>query len=90
VLLLTSELVSNAVRHGTGEIHCRLWTGPNVLRVEVSEAGSSLPEPVELEPEALSGRGLHIVDTLATRWGSAPDPSNQRKTVWFEVETGQK
>ena len=89
-LLLTSELVTNAVRHGTGEIHCCLWTGPKVLRVEVSEAGSSFPMPVEAGPDALSGRGLHIVSTIAARWGAASDPSNHGKTVWFEIETGHE
>ena len=87
VLLLTSELVTNAVQHGAGEIHCCLRSGPQGLRVEVSEAGSSLPHPVELGPDALSGRGLHIVDTVAARWGAAPDPSNHGKTVWFEIDT---
>jgi anti-sigma regulatory factor (Ser/Thr protein kinase) len=90
VLLLTSELVTNAVQHGAGEIHCCLWTGPKVLRVEVSEAGSAFPAPVEAGPDALSGRGLHIVSTIASRWGAAPDPSNHGKTVWFEIETGQE
>ena len=89
-ILLTSELVTNAVRHGAGEIHCCLWTGPTVVRVEVSDAGSSFPTPVDVDADALSGRGLHIVSTVAARWGAAPDPSNQGKTVWFEIETGQE
>ena len=87
-LLLTSELVTNAVRHATGDIECFLWAGPEAIRVEVSDQSPDYPVPTVASPDALSGRGLQIVAALATRWGAAPDPSRSGKTVWFEISTG--
>ena len=87
-LLLTSELVTNAVRHGEGEITCRLWPGPEVVRLEVSDASATLPREVDRGVRAESGRGLQIVDGLASRWGAVPSPQPPGKTVWFELDTG--
>ena len=87
VLLLASELVSNAVRHGQGEITCRLWPGPDVVRFEVADRGDTLPQEVDRGLVADSGRGLHIVDTLASRWGTVPGQREGGKTVWFELDT---
>ena len=87
-LLLTSELVTNAVRHGDGDITCRLWPGPDVLRLEVSDGNGSLPREVDRGPVADSGRGLRIVATVASRWGAVPTQPDGGKTVWFELDTG--
>lgn len=87
-LLLTSELVTNAVRHGSGEITCRLWAGPEVVRLEVTDADPRLPHPVEADIGAESGRGLQIVDTVASRWGATTTGTEGGKTVWFELDTG--
>ena len=86
-LLLTSELVTNAVRHGGGEITCRLWPGPEVLRLEVSDASPTLPHEVHRGLAADSGRGLQIVATVASRWGAIPAQQDGGKTVWFEIDT---
>jgi two-component sensor histidine kinase len=86
-LLLTSELVTNAVRHGAGEITCRLWPGPDVLRLEVSDASATIPREVDRGLRADSGRGLQIVATVASRWGAVPAPGEGGKTVWFEIDT---
>lgn len=86
-LLLTSELVTNAVRHGEGDITCRLWAGPEVLRVEVSDASPTVPHAVDRGLVADSGRGLHIVESVASRWGATP-AQREGKTVWFELDTG--
>jgi hypothetical protein len=62
-----------------------------VLRVEVSDASSQEPPaaPGLPGPEQESGRGLYLVDTLATRWGTLPrEPLG--KTVWAEVWTGKE
>jgi two-component sensor histidine kinase len=88
-LLLTSELVTNAVRHGGGgDISCRLWPGQRVVRLEVADGNGTLPREVDRGLVADSGRGLHIVDTLASRWGSTPGQRESGKTVWFELDTG--
>jgi anti-sigma regulatory factor (Ser/Thr protein kinase) len=86
-VLLATELVTNAVRHGRGEVTVRLWPGPDVVRVEVSDANPRRPEPgggQDLDAE--DGRGLLIVGALSSRWGTAPLPDEAGKTVWFELD----
>lgn len=86
ILLLASELVTNAVRHGGGEVTVRLWAGPETVRVEVTDANPRRPLAADRGPDAEEGRGLLIVRALASRWGSAPLRDGSGKTVWFEVD----
>jgi anti-sigma regulatory factor (Ser/Thr protein kinase) len=84
-LLATSELVSNALEHGHGalEVLARFYLEPCLLRVEVSDSSSDVPQPREQRPSCLGGRGLHLVAAVSTDWGWTP---NERgKTVWFEL-----
>jgi anti-sigma regulatory factor (Ser/Thr protein kinase) len=93
VLLLASELVSNAVRHGTGEVRLCLETAsaqdPHWIRVGVSDDN---PVPPRLRAEVLgehglpaeSGRGVLLLERLASRWGVTPEPPG--KQVWFELD----
>jgi serine phosphatase RsbU (regulator of sigma subunit) len=85
-VLLATELVTNAVRHGRGEVAVRLWPGPDVVRVEVSDANPHRPEPGGYDLDAEDGRGLLIVGALSSRWGTAPLPGGAGKTVWFELD----
>jgi anti-sigma regulatory factor (Ser/Thr protein kinase) len=85
-VLLATELVTNAVRHGRGDVTVRLWTGPDVVRVEVSDANPRRPEPGGYDLDAEDGRGLLIVGALSSRWGTAPLPGGAGKTVWFELD----
>jgi hypothetical protein len=85
-VLLATELVTNAVRHGRGEVTVRLWPGPDVVRVEVSDANPHRPEPGGYDLDAEDGRGLLIVGALGSRWGTAPLPGGAGKTVWFELD----
>ena len=85
-LLLVTELVANAVRHGEGPVTLALTRDHGRLRVEVTDASPRRPRPRDRGVEAESGRGLQIVDVLATRWGSEPAGS-AGKTVWFELDT---
>ena len=86
VKLLVSELVTNAVRHqharGRIEMACALAGGR--VRVEVSDPGGGFDKPPVKEPppDALGGRGLLIVDRVASRWGVT---RGQPTRVWFEV-----
>jgi anti-sigma regulatory factor (Ser/Thr protein kinase) len=86
IVLLATELVTNAVRHGRGEVAVRLWPGPDVVRVEVSDANPHRPEPGGYDLDAEDGRGLLIVGALSSRWGTAPLPGGAGKTVWFELD----
>lgn len=88
-LLLVSELVTNAVVHAQSEVRVNL-TRPNesddhsyVLRVEVHDSSQHLPSTDCLGAGTESGRGLVLVDALATRWGVTLEPNG--KTVWFEL-----
>lgn len=86
-MLLTSETVTNAVIHGRSYARLAVTARADSLRVEVGDDNSQAPEPVEQHPDAVSGRGLLIVDTLADSWGAHDD--HYGKLVWFEVLTSQ-
>ncbi|MEU4897537.1 ATP-binding protein [Streptomyces sp. NPDC044780] len=91
VALLVAELASNAVRHGRvpgRDFRLRLAcaTATRTIRIEVSDAREDrLPAipPTPLTTDDESGRGLLLVDLLATRWGTAPRVP-VGKTVWAE------
>src|SRR5687768_6979405 len=68
--LVVSELVTNAVAHGQGEISLAVHVeGDRVLCEVVDEGGGFEREVRERGPDDVSGRGLHIVDALSSRWG---------------------
>ena len=84
--LLTSELVTNAVRYGRGLVRLSIRTEPPAVRVEVHDDNPALPTlGPETDAAAEGGRGLRLVDALASRWGAEPHPGNG-KDVWFEID----
>lgn len=83
VLLLTSELVTNAFVHGRSEARVRVLLEPDRVRVEVGDDNSRHPRAEEADADALDGRGVTILSSLATSWGVRDEPYG--KTVWFEV-----
>ncbi len=84
-VLLTSELVTNAVLHARSpaELHVRLAGGR--LRVGVSDRMPVIPVRKRYGKEAATGRGLLLVETMANDWGT--DPNEDGKEVWFELTT---
>ena len=84
--LLTSELVTNAINHGTGAISLRLSTLDHQLRVEVADESPRAPTVQRASSEELSGRGLMLLETLATAWGITAEPDEQGKIVWFTLD----
>lgn len=83
--LVTSELISNAVRHGGPPIELGLRVAARWCRIEVSD-GSGTPLPASRRRPALDelgGRGLLILDALSSRWGVQPLPAGKR--VWVEL-----
>lgn len=83
-VLLTSEVVTNAILHGRSGARVRVHAEPHRLVVEVADDNSRYPQLQAADPDALDGRGLTIVEMLAARWGMHDDPFG--KTVWFEVQ----
>lgn len=85
-VLMTSELVTNAVRHAHTLLRVMVSIADQTLRVEVSDDDPTLPVAPDPEHHATSGRGLRIVDDLADTWGITP--TTDGKTVWFELHLG--
>ena len=83
VALLVSEVATNALVHGAGDVEVRVLQRDGRLRVEVSDGSPELPRPRAVGPDAEGGRGLALVDALATDWGTATSATG--KVVWFEV-----
>jgi anti-sigma regulatory factor (Ser/Thr protein kinase) len=83
ILLLVTELVTNAVIHARTSVHIQVALRGEVVRVDVQDEAPEPPVRQPASPEALNGRGLLLLDKLADRWGFEPRPSG--KTVWFEV-----
>ncbi|MCU1490977.1 MAG: ATP-binding region ATPase domain protein [Acidimicrobiaceae bacterium] len=83
-ILLTSELVTNAVVHTHNAARMEAATEDDMLRVRIADCDSSLPE---LMPESFgrgNGRGIAIIDALATAWG-VERRGPVGKSVWFEL-----
>ena len=83
--LLTTELVSNAIRHTGDELTLTVRLEAGMLRVGVSDTSHRRPQLVQAGTRDTSGRGLHLVEALADRWGVDPDGRGLGKTVWFEL-----
>ena len=82
-VLLASELVTNAFIHGRSEARISVRAAGTWVRVEVADDNSRHPIRVAQDPDALDGRGMSIVDRVATTWGVRDDPYG--KTIWFEM-----
>lgn len=84
VELLTSEVVTNAILHGRAGPRLVVEVGPGVVRVGVHDMSPAPPVRRRARPDDVSGRGVMIVDELASAWGvEAGDDGGKR--VWFEV-----
>jgi anti-sigma regulatory factor (Ser/Thr protein kinase) len=86
-VLVISELVTNGVRHTRAVLLVLVTIENHTLHVDVTDDNPTLPTPPDPEHDATNGRGLRIVDALATRWGITR--TTEGKTVWFEMQLGQ-
>jgi anti-sigma regulatory factor (Ser/Thr protein kinase) len=86
-VLLTSELVTNAVMHSAsrclgGSVSVLIMDSSGGLRIEVADEGSDLSSPVVRgDVYASDGHGLFLVQTLSDQWGYLRDGNGT--TVWF-------
>ena len=85
-LVLVSELVTNAVIHARSQPRLTVAAAAGgALYVGVGDDDSRCPTVRDQDDDALNGRGLHLLASLASRWGVRPDPPG--KVVWFELAT---
>ena len=87
-VLLTSELVTNAILHADADggdqvISLSLSLGDDSVRIEVADVDPKPARLVRRGVGATGGRGLRLVDALAQNWGVSAAPPG--KSVWFEL-----
>ncbi|WP_345579708.1 ATP-binding SpoIIE family protein phosphatase [Streptomyces prasinosporus] len=82
-VLAASELVANSLQHGTPPMRLRLRRTDRRLIIEVTDGDDHLPRRRRAEPGDESGRGIAIVATIASHWGSRRTPGGG-KAVWCE------
>jgi two-component sensor histidine kinase len=87
VLLLVTELVSNAVRHSSagpdGLVRVELRRGTDMVRVAVSDEGTGFLAKAPRERNEAEGWGLALIDRIADRWAVTPTASGT--CAWFEI-----
>jgi PAS domain S-box-containing protein len=81
--LLTSEILTNAVVHGLGPVRLRLRRTDTEVTVIVSDRGRYQPQPRLADLTDESGRGLSLLEMLATSWGARA--TEEGKDVWFTL-----
>jgi anti-sigma regulatory factor (Ser/Thr protein kinase) len=86
VLLLVSELVTNAVIHARSDVEVVLRLRPSRVRVEIIDAATDYIQRRDAASEDQSGRGMALTEALAASWGV--DSLVAGKSVWFEVVRG--
>lgn len=86
-MLLTSELVTNAVIHAAGLVITLVVScSRDQVRVDVHDTSCALPEMADVPADAESGRGLHLVASLAHEWGYYRTTAG--KAVYFTLAFG--
>ncbi len=91
ILLVTSELVTNGLRHGQPPVFLTLERRGSRMRLTVRDEGGAPPRPRVAAPDATSGRGLFLVAALASAWKIEHHPgerpgSEPGTSVWAEFE----
>lgn len=82
-VLAASELVANSLQHGTPPMKLRLRRTDRRLIIEVTDGDDHLPRRRRAEPADEAGRGISIIATIASSWGSRRTPGGG-KAVWCE------
>ncbi|HEX3899435.1 MAG TPA: SpoIIE family protein phosphatase [Mycobacteriales bacterium] len=80
---VVSELVTNAILHGEEPVTLRLSRTGNALRLEVEDAGHTMPIVSRASADTMTGRGLSLIAALASGWGVTESPGG--KIVWAEI-----
>jgi two-component sensor histidine kinase len=83
VVLALTEMVSNSVRHGAGSVDVELSADDGSLLLQVSDCSDDLPRQLRGDHSWSGGRGMIVVDALASRWG-VQYRAEVGKIVWCE------
>lgn len=83
--LIVSELVTNMVRHAPHGGYLKLMLATDHLRITMTDHGHGDIAPLDPAPDEPSGRGLLIVQRLASRWGVDCGPEQRGHTVWCDL-----
>lgn len=86
VILMISELVTNAILHGGEGAVLTLTADDLKIRAEVRDSSPAVPVVRSYSETATTGRGMVIVDALAAAWGTFAVDGG--KVVWFELAAG--
>jgi anti-sigma regulatory factor (Ser/Thr protein kinase) len=81
VVLLVSELATNAILHAATRFDLCIERSDEAIRVEVIDGGAGQARRQSPSPSDLHGRGLQLVESLSDDWGTRQDGST--KAVWF-------
>jgi len=82
--LMVSELASNCILHTNSSFDLKIRRSADEIRIEATDGGRGEPVLRSPGPSDASGRGLQIIDMLASAWGI--DPLREGgKTVWFRL-----
>lgn len=82
-ILLTSELVTNVIVHARTSMQLSVDVDHDVVRVAIEDEAPRTPVRRSNDGTRLTGRGMHLVESLATHWGVDSTPLG--KSVWFEL-----
>jgi len=80
--IVTSELATNAVRHAQTPFRVAVAVQPGTIRLEVEDGAGAQRIATEMASDH-TGRGLLIVETVATAWGV--EHRGEKKAVWVEL-----
>ena len=86
IVLMVSELATNALVHATSGFEVRIERDATAVRTTVTDNGDGSPSlsfPDSTEPH---GRGLLVVQELSDEWGTTVDPNTPGKAVWFSLD----
>ena len=87
-LVVTSELVTNAIVHARSSFTVTVTRRPDAVRIEVSDRSAGRPILTAVGVDAAHGHGLQLVDRLSSDW-STYRTDDGRKVVWGEVRLPQ-
>ena len=86
IMLMVSELATNAVVHAVSGFDVEIDRSPAQVRVSVTDEARGVPVLHTPEVDEPNGRGLQVVQALSDRWGTIEPTGGLSKSVWFTID----